>query len=170
MKYFSITKEKIAYMECIIQSTTFYSFYLFLSILLCNADSVLVSDSSRIRIYLNFELYSNVQIILNVRIYIQLVKECVFSICSWKMVSSDDVEKIWKRKEISLLLLLSFLNPKISFFTGTGRWGGGVCAERDVTQEGCREQTWQTVMVGVGGSKKAIIAWRNYWIAPLVQW
>ena len=41
--------------------------------------------------------------------------------------------------EISLLLLLSFLNPKISLFIGN--WGGGVCAERDVTQEGSREQT-----------------------------
>ena len=40
--------------------------------------------------------------------------------------------------EISLLLLLSFLNPKISFSIGRGE---GVCAERDVTQEGSREQT-----------------------------
>ena len=40
--------------------------------------------------------------------------------------------------EISLLLLLSFLNPEILFFIGKG---DGVCAERDVTQEGSREQT-----------------------------
>ena len=40
--------------------------------------------------------------------------------------------------EISLLLLLSFLNLKISFFIG--KRGEGVCAERDVTQEGSREQ------------------------------
>ena len=40
--------------------------------------------------------------------------------------------------EISLLLLLSFLNPKISFFNGKGV---GVCTERDVIQEGSREQT-----------------------------
>ena len=46
IKYFCIIKEKIAYMECVIQSSMFYSFYLFLSILLCNADSVLVSDSN----------------------------------------------------------------------------------------------------------------------------
>ena len=46
-------------------------------------------------------------------------------------------KNIWKRKEI-LLLLLSFLNPKISFFVGKGG-DGGVCAERDVTQEGSRE-------------------------------
>ena len=39
-------KEKIAYMECVIQSSMFYSFYLFLSILLCNADGALVSDSN----------------------------------------------------------------------------------------------------------------------------
>ena len=39
-------KEKIAYMECVIQSSMFYSFYLFVSILLCNLDSALVSDSN----------------------------------------------------------------------------------------------------------------------------
>ena len=45
--------------------------------------------------------------------------------------------------EISLLLLLSFLNPKISFFIGKrgGGGGGGFCAEREVTQEESREQT-----------------------------
>ena len=41
-----------------------------------------------------------------------------------------------------------------------------VCPERDVTQEGSREQTLQSVMVGVAESKKIILAWRNYWIAP----
>ena len=46
MKYFSIMKGKIAYMECVIQSSMFYSFYLFLSILLCNVDSTLFSDSN----------------------------------------------------------------------------------------------------------------------------
>ena len=46
MKYFCIIKEEIAYMECVIQSSMFYSFYLFLSILLCNLDSALVSDSN----------------------------------------------------------------------------------------------------------------------------
>ena len=46
MKYFCIIKEKIAYMECIIESCMFHSFYLFVSILLCNVDSVLVSDSN----------------------------------------------------------------------------------------------------------------------------
>ena len=43
---FWIIKENIAYMECLIQSSTFYSFYLFYSILLCNADRALVSDSN----------------------------------------------------------------------------------------------------------------------------
>ena len=43
--------------------------------------------------------------------------------------------------EISLLLLLSFLNPKISLFIGNWREGGCVCAERDVTQDESREQT-----------------------------
>ena len=46
MKYFCIIKEKIAYVECVIQSSIFYSFYLFLSILFCNVDSALVSDST----------------------------------------------------------------------------------------------------------------------------
>ena len=41
-----------------------------------------------------------------------------------------------KKKDILLLLLLSFLNPKISVLLGKG---GGVCAERDVTQEGSRD-------------------------------
>ena len=36
----------------------------------------------------------------------------------------------------------------------------------DVTKEVSREKTWQSVMVGVGGSKKAILAWRNYLIIP----
>ena len=44
MKYFCIIKEKIAYMECVIQSSFFYSFYLFPSILIYNVDSALVSD------------------------------------------------------------------------------------------------------------------------------
>ena len=51
-------------------------------------------------------------------------------------------KNIWKRKEISLILLLSFLNPKISFYIGKiGRDVCDACAERDVTQEGSREQT-----------------------------
>ena len=33
LNYFCIIKEKIAYMECVIQSSMFYSFNLFLSIL-----------------------------------------------------------------------------------------------------------------------------------------
>ena len=64
-------------MECVIQSSMFYSFYLLLSILLCNVDSSLVSDSDAYICISNciqqFELYSNV------RIYIRMLKECVFS-------------------------------------------------------------------------------------------
>ena len=57
-------------------------------------------------------------------------------LCCWYLVEKN----ISNRKEISLLLLLSFLNPKISFFIG--KVGGrGICAERDVMQEGSREQT-----------------------------
>ena len=74
MKYFCIIQENIAYMECVIQSSMFYSFYLFLSVLLGNVDSAVVSDSNAY---------------------------------------------IW----IRILL--------------------GVSAERDVTQEGSREQMWE---------------------------
>ena len=35
-----------------------------------------------------------------------------------------------------------------------GGGGGGVGAERDVSQEGFREQTWQSVMVGDRWVKK----------------
>ena len=127
MKHFCIIKENVAYVECVIQSSMFYSFYLLFSILLCNVDSALVSDSNAYIWISNciqmFELYSNV------RIYIRMLTECVFSTCFWKMASSDDEKKknIWKRKDISLLLLLSFLNPKISFFIGKRR--GCLCWE-----------------------------------------
>ena len=46
MKCFCIIKEKIPYMGCIIQSRMFYSFHMFLSILLRNVGGVLVSDSN----------------------------------------------------------------------------------------------------------------------------
>ena len=69
----------------------FYSFYLSLSILLCNIDSALVSDWNAYISISNciqmFELYSNVQN------YVRMLKECVFSTFSWKMASSDDVGK-----------------------------------------------------------------------------
>ena len=85
------------------------------------------------------------------------------------MASSDDVGK-----KISQLHqeLVNAYKKKIRFLLGRG---GGVCAELGVTQEGSREQTWQSVMVGVGGSKKAILAGCNYWIAPhtkkgLMRW
>ena len=43
-EYFCIIKKRIVYMEYAIQSSMFYSFHLFLFILLCNVDSALVSD------------------------------------------------------------------------------------------------------------------------------
>ena len=96
IKYFCIIKEKIAYMKCVIQSSIFYSFYLFLSILLCNVDSALVSDSNAYIWISNciqmFELYSNV------RIYIRMLKECVFSTYSLKMASWDDEKKTYERR------------------------------------------------------------------------
>ena len=134
MKYFCIMKENIAYMECVVQSMLlwFYSFYMFFSILLCNVASALVSDSNAYIWISNciqmFELYSNVWI------YIWMLKECfwrnVFSTCSWKMASSDDVGK-----KISQLHPEPVNAYKKNFvFYWEGRGGGGVCAERDVTQ------------------------------------
>ena len=91
MKYFCIIKEKAAYMECVIQSSMFCSFYLFLSILPCNVDSALVSDSNAYiwisNCFQMFKLYSNV------RVFIGMLKECVSGTCSWKMASSDDEKK-----------------------------------------------------------------------------
>ena len=120
MKYFCIIKEKIACMECLIKSSMFYSFYLFLSILLFNEDSALVSD-------------------MNALFFVLLV-------LSWK-------KNIWERKEISLLLLLSSLNPRTSLFI-VKEVGWGVCAERDITQEGSCEQPWQRVTVEGRWAKK----------------
>ena len=67
MKYFCIINEKIVYMECVIQSSMFYSFYLFLSILLCNVDSALVSDSTVV-----FHQKTPIQIFLRVFLMITL--------------------------------------------------------------------------------------------------
>ena len=107
-------------MECLIESSMFYSFYLFLSILLFNEDSALVSD-------------------MNALFFVLLV-------LSWK-------KNIWERKEISLLLLLSSLNPRISLFI-VKELGWGVCAERDITQKGSCEQPWQRVTVEGSWAKK----------------
>ena len=122
LKYFCIIKEKIAYTEYVIQSSMFYSFYLFLSILLCNEDSALVSDwNSYIRI-------SNCIQMFKLYWMFEFIFEC------WKNVFLVHVperwhlqmmkkKNVWKRKEISLLLLLFFLNPKISFLIGKGKGG-----------------------------------------------
>ena len=125
MKYFCIIKEKIAYMECVIQSSMFYSFYLFLSILLCNVNSALVPDSNACFWISNciqmFKLYSNV------RIYIRMLKKCVFSTCSWKMASSDDADKNMSQLHQELV---SAYQKKISFFIGK--------------EEGCLCWAWRT--------------------------
>ena len=59
LQFFCIIKEKIAHMECIIQSSMFYSLYFFLSILLCNVDTTLVPD---LNAYIMFELHSDIRI------------------------------------------------------------------------------------------------------------
>ena len=69
----------------------FYRFYLCLSILLCNVDGALVSDSNAYIWISNciqmFELYWNVWI------YIRMLKECVFTTWYWKMASSNHISK-----------------------------------------------------------------------------
>ena len=57
-------------MEWVIQSSLFYSFYLFLSILPCNVDRALV--------FLNFELYSNVRTIFECSSLYSNVEEMCF--------------------------------------------------------------------------------------------
>ena len=51
------------------------------------------------------------------------------------------------------------ITPEVSLYWSfywevAGEGGGGVCAERDVTQEASREQTRQSVMVGGSWIKK----------------
>ena len=79
-------------MEYVIQSSMFYSFDLFLSILLCNVDSALVSDSS-VYIWISnciqmFELYSNVRIYIiygvsRARLY-KAFQEPQMASCRWR--------------------------------------------------------------------------------------
>ena len=63
-----------------------------------------------------FELYSNV------RIFIRILKECVFSTCSWKVASSDDVGKL--PQEVADILEIVHDSGTLS-----------------------REQSWESVMV-----------------------
>ena len=76
-----------------------------------------------------FELYSNV------RTDIRMLKEYVFSTCSWEITSSDDVGKKISQHHQELV---HAYKKKIRFLLGR-MGGGGVCAERAVTQEGSRE-------------------------------
>ena len=162
MKYFYIIKEKIAYMECVIQSNMFYSFYLLLSILPCNVDSALVSDSNAYIWFSNcIQMFKCLQLLSSDNNDMFCYLNILSFLCCWYLIEKNIYIK---RKEIALLLLLSFLNPKISFFIGKG--GRSVCAERAVTQEGSCEKILQSVMVECRWIKKAILAWRNYLIAP----
>ena len=54
--------------------------------------------------------------------------------------------------EISLLLLLSFLNPRFRFY-----WEGGVFVLRGLLNKRGKARWW-----GVGGSKNVILARRKY--------
>ena len=109
-------------MEYVIQSSMFYSFDLFLSILLCNVDSALVSDSS-VYIWISnciqmFELYSNVRIyvtygVSRARLYKafqelewQAVDDVDFDALEADILEiahergtpvSDDIEPVWTR-------------------------------------------------------------------------
>ena len=55
-------------------------------------------------------------------------------LCCWYLVE----KKTYERGKRFLYFYSYLLNPKISFFIGKEE--GGVCAKRDVTQEGSREQ------------------------------
>ena len=72
-------------MERVIQSSMFYSFYLFLSILFCNVDSALISDSNGYVWMLMLELYSNVRIYI-----IYGVSRARMTCCQWS--DFDDAE------------------------------------------------------------------------------
>ena len=65
-----------------------------------------------------------------------MLKECVFSTCSWKIASSDDVGK-----KISQLHqeLVNACKKKFLFLLGRVR---GACVEDDVTEESFHERTW----------------------------
>ena len=122
MKYFCIIKEKIAYMECVIQSNIFYIFHLFLSILPCNVDSALVSDSN---VYIWFsnciQMFKCIQLLSSDNNDMFCYLNILSFLCCWYLIEIYIYIYIYiKRKEIALLLLLSFLNPKISFFIGKG--------------------------------------------------
>ena len=147
-------------MECVIQRSMFYSLYLFLSILLCNVVCALVSDSNAYIWISNciqmFQLYSNI------RIYIRMLKDCVFSTCSWKMASSNDVGK--KISQFQQELVNAYKKKFRFLLWSEGEslcWGW----------RNARGFSWINVSKcdggGVGGSKKTILAWRNYWIAPI---
>ena len=180
----------------------FYSFYFFLSILLCDVDNALVSDSSAyIWISNCIQMFEFIWYIafqelewlavddvnfddaeadilgwwydpwnpcwIPVLWDVLLFKHTIFFVLlvlSWK-------KNIWKRKEISLLLLLSFLNSKLSFFIGKGvggEEGGYLCwAWRNARGLSWTNMT-KSVMVGCRWVKKAILAWSNYWAAPLL--
>ena len=99
--------------------------------------------------------------IQNVWIYVQMLKECVFfSTCSWKMASSDDAGK-----KISQLHqeLVNVYKKKNRFLLGKeGVFALSVTYRKRVLVKK-RNKAWGW---GVGGSKKAILVWRNYWMAP----
>ena len=111
MNYFCIIKENIAYIEYVVQSSMFCSLYLFLSILLCNVDSVLVSGS-------NAYIWISNCILLEISNFIGKGEECL---CwSWRNARAFSWTKV-------------------------------------------------TMRVGRGRGRWAILAWRNYWIAPRVK-
>ena len=138
-------------MECVIQSSMFYSFYLFLFILLYNVDRALVSDSNAY-IWISsctqmFELYSNI------RIYVQF----------WRNVFLVHALEKWRLRMIQLHQELVNASKKKTVFYWEGR--GCLCwAWRNA-----RGFSWTNVTKhngGVRASKKAILAWPNNLIVP----
>ena len=74
-----------------------------------------------------------------------LFQICVLNLCKKPIIFHNEDIK-WP-----FHLNISLLTKHFVYWEG---WGGGICAERDVTQEGSREQTWQSVMVRGRWAKK----------------
>ena len=72
----------------------------------------------------------------------------------WKKSSNKDV--LWVGSNLFFQLQKREINDK----------GGGICVRCDVTWRKSCDHSWWSVMVRVSASKKAILAWRNYWKTP----
>ena len=77
-----------------------------------------------------------------------LFQICVLNLCKKPIIFHNEDIK-WP-----FHLNISLLTKHFGYWEGWGGGEWGICAERDVTQEGSREQTWQSVMVRGRWAKK----------------